>query len=425
MTEVRLRATLVSGERGSLQMSQTRGSQLSATIETGEIRWDPWDPTIFGDPYPTYRRLRDEAPLYRNEVHDFWVQSRFTDVERGLKDPVTYSSAKGDIVEIIQADLELPPGTVIFEDPPEHTVHRKLMSRVFTPRKVAELEPLVRRFCAECLDPLVGAGRFDLIADFGAEMPTRVIGMLFGIPEQDQAAIRHRTDANLRTRRGERMEAGTNIVNEQFAEYLDWRSEHPSDDLMTELMRATFIDRHGHERTLTRQELLTYISVIVGAGNETTNRLIGWLGKLLADHPEQRRDVVADPTLVPAAIEEVLRFEPPGPLVARHVTTDVEVHHRRVPAGSAMIFLLAAANRDDRRWRDAERFDIHRDVLPHLSFGYGIHFCLGAALARVQARIALEELLKRFPTWDVEPGGAKLSQTSTVRGFEALPLLVG
>lgn len=394
------------------------------TVDAAEVYWDPWVPAIFADPYPTYGRLRDEAPLYRNDEHDFWVLSRFADVERGLKDPATYSSAKGDILEIIQADLDLPPGTVIFEDPPEHTEHRKLMSRVFTPRRVAALEPKIRQFCAECLDPLVGTDRFDLIADFGAQMPTRVIGMLFGIPEEDQAAIRDRTDSKLRTREGEKMEAGGGMVNEQFAGYIDWRAEHPSDDLMTDLMRARFTDVDGNERTLTREELLTYLSVIVGAGNETTNRLIGWTGELLADHPDQRRDLVEDPELVPAAIEEILRYEPPGPLVARYVTTDVEVHGRTVPEGSAMIFLVSAANRDDRRWEDPERFDIHREQLSHVTFGYGIHFCLGAALARIQGRIALDELLKRFPTWDLDRDAAHLSQTSTVRGFETLPLVL-
>jgi cytochrome P450 len=392
-----------------------------------QVRWDPWDPVIFRDPHPTFRRLRDEAPLYRNDEHDFWVLSRFDDVERGLKDPVTYSSSHGNILEIIQSGIELPPGTVIMEDPPDHTEHRKLMSRVFTPRKVSELEPQIRRFCADCLDPLVGTDEFDLIEDFGSQMPTRVIGMLFGIPEADQAAIRDRTDANLRTRSGEKIDTETNagtFVNERFGEYIDWRAEHPSEDLITELMQATFTDRDGTRRTLTRAELLTYISVIVGAGNETTNRLIGWTGQLLAEHPDQLQSLVDDPAGIPAAIEEVLRFEPPGPFIARYVTADVEHHGRTVPAGSAMIFLVAAANRDPRRWTDPERFDVHREPFAHISFGYGIHFCLGAALARIQGRIALEELLRRFPGWEVDTEAAELSQTSTVRGYQRLPIRV-
>ena len=389
------------------------------------LRWDPWDPDLWADPHPTLRRLRHEAPLYRNDEHDFWALSRFDDIERSLKDPVTFSSAKGDILELIQANVEFPPGTVIMEDPPTHTEHRKLMSRVFTPRKVAELEPQIRKFCADCLDPLVGTSRFDLIEDFGSLMPMRVIGMLMGIPEADQEAIRDRTDANLRTQAGEKMntERSGGLDDSHFAEYIDWRAEHPSDDLMTDLMNAEFLDSEGTVRRLTRTEVITYVSVITGAGNETTNRLIGWTGKLLAEHPEQRRDLVVDPSLIPAAIEEILRYEPPGPSVARYVTTDVELQGETVPAGSAMLLLVAAANRDERRWDDPDRFDIHREQLAHLTFGYGIHFCLGAALARIQGRIALDELLSRFPEWDIEPG-AELSSTSTVRGFASLPIAV-
>ena len=394
-----------------------------ATTELPELYYDPYDYGIDRNAHAVWARLRDEAPLYRNDEHDFWAVSRFADVERTLRDHATFSSAKGNILELIQAGVEMPPGTVIMEDPPDHTEHRKMMSRVFTPRKVEALEPDIRRFCAEALDPLVGSGGFDLIEDFGSEMPTRVIGQLFGIPEEDQASIRDRTDANLRTEAGQKMDTGGDMVNEQFAPYIDWRAEHPSDDLITELMNATFRDHEGVERHLTRDELLIYISVIVGAGNETTNRLIGWMGKLLAEHPDQRRAIVENRDLIPATIEEVLRFEPPGPAVARSVTTDVEIHGRTVPAGSAMIALVAAANRDEDRWSEADRFDIHREQLAHVTFGYGIHFCLGAALARIQGRIALDELLNRFPEWELE-GEPKLSSTSTVRGFETLRLSV-
>ncbi len=387
------------------------------------LRWDPWNAEIWQDPHPTFKRLRDEAPLYRNDEHDFWAVSRFEDVERGLKDPATFSSAKGNILELIQADIDLPPGTVIMEDPPEHTEHRKLMSRVFTPRKVAALEPQIRQFCADCLDPLEGADSFDLIRDFGSLMPMRVIGMLMGIPEEDQIAIRDQTDENLRTEAGEKMDADHEMGNKAFEDYIDFRMENPADDLMTTLIQSEFTDHDGEVRTLTRDELVIYMSVITGAGNETTNRLIGWMGKLLAEHPDQRADIVADPALIPQAVEETLRCEPPGPSVARYVTTDVEFHGETVPAGSAMLFLVAAANRDERRWTNPDAFDIHREQLAHVTFGYGIHFCLGAALARIQGRIALEELLKRFPEWDIAPG-AELSSTSTVRGFESLPITV-
>jgi cytochrome P450 len=392
---------------------------------TTDVSYDPYDVAINADPYPVFRRLREESPLYYNAQYDFFAVSRYDDVEGGLKDRETYISGRGAVLEIIKADIEMPPGVFIFEDPPIHTVHRGLLSRVFTPKKMNALEPQVREFCAASLDPLVGAGGFDLVADLGAQMPMRVIGMLLGIPEQDQEAIRDHTDAALRTEAGQPMTASLDdaLSGSLFTDYIDWRAEHPSDDLMTELLNAEFVDETGTTRRLTREEILTYVSVIAGAGNETTTRLIGWTGKVLAEHPDQRRALVDDLSLVPNAIEELLRFEPPAPHVARYVARDVEHYGQTVPEGSVMLFLVGAANRDDRRFENGDRFDIHRNVGQHLTFGFGTHFCLGAALARLEGRVALEELLKRFPTWEVDWSGAKLSPTSTVRGWESLPVL--
>jgi cytochrome P450 len=391
---------------------------------TSGVYYDPYKVEINADPYPTYRRLREEAPLYYNEQHDFFAVSRFEDVERGLVDRETYISSRGGILELIKANIQFPSGVFIFEDPPLHTVHRGLLSRVFTPRKMQALEPKVREFCANSLDPLIGAGRFDFVADLGAQMPMRVISMLLGIPEQDQEAIRDHTDAALRTEPGEPMKTTGNdyMGGAIFSDYIDWRAEHPSDDLMTELLNAEFEDETGAKRRLTRGEILTYVNVIAGAGNETTTRLIGWAGKVLADHPDQRRQLVEDPSLIPNAIEELLRFEPPAPHVGRCVSRDVELYGQTVPGGSAMLFLIGSANRDHRRYADGERFDIRRDVGQHLSFGFGAHFCLGAALARLEGRVALEEVLKRFPEWEVDLAHAKLSPTSTVRGWETLPV---
>ncbi|MDD9368915.1 MAG: cytochrome P450 [Acidimicrobiales bacterium] len=393
------------------------------------VHYDPYDVAINADPYPTFARLRDEAPLYYNAEYDFYALSRYDDVEAGLRDWQTFSSARGGILELIKAGVELPPGTLIFEDPPLHDIHRKLLSRVFTPRRMNALEGKVREFCARSLDPVVGSGGFDLIAVLGAQMPMRTISMLLGIPEADQEAVRDRVDANLRTEPGQAMkveEGGTlDFGNDMFADYIDWRAEHPSDDLMTELMNAEFTDETGTVRRLTRDELLTYCMVIAGAGNETTTRLIGWAGTVLADHPDQRRELAEDPSLIRGAVEELLRFEPPAPHTGRYVTRDVELHDQTVPEGSVVLFLNGAANRDERRFADPDRFDIHREITGHLTFGFGVHFCLGAALARVEARVALEELLARFPEWDVDRSGARLSPTSTVRGWEALPLVIG
>jgi cytochrome P450 len=391
-----------------------------------DLSYDPYTAINDPDPYPLYRRLRDEAPLYYNDEYDFFAVSRFEDCERGLVDAKRYISGRGGVLELIKANIELPPGTLIFEDPPAHTAHRSLLSRVFTPRRVAALEPKIREFCARSLDPVVGTDEFDLIADFGAQMPMRVVGMLFGVPEADQETVRRGTDASLRTTAGEPMKVveGTTFGSEMFAEYIDWRIENPSDDLMTDLLHTEFEDEHGVERTLTRDEALLYTTVVAGAGNETTTRLIGWAGKVLAEHPDQRRELVDDRSLIPNAIEELLRYESPGPQIGRYVPEDVELHDQTVPAGSALLFVVSAANRDERRYDAPDRFDIHRAVGQHLAFGYGIHYCLGAALARLEGRIALDELLARFPEWDVDLDRARIAPTSTVRGFETLPVLV-
>jgi cytochrome P450 len=396
------------------------------TIAT-DVYYDPYDVAINADPYPVYRRLREEAPLYYNDVHDFYAVSRFEDVEKGLLDAQTFISGRGGILELIKANIEMPKGILIFEDPPTHTIHRRLLSRAFSPRRVAELEPQIREFCARCLDPLVGADRFDFIADLGAEMPARVIGMLLGVPEADQQAIKEHVDANLRTEEGEPMTVRENFVTgAMFADYVEWRAEHPSDDIMTELLNVEFTDETGTVRTLTRAELLTYIEVVAGAGNETTTRLIGWAAKLLSEHPDQRAQLAADHSLIPNAIEEILRYETPAPHVGRYIAgEEVEFYGQKVPPGNAILFLVGSANRDDRRFTDGDRFDIRRDEGRHLTFGNGIHLCLGAALARMEGRIALEEILRRFPDWEVDLEHARLSPTSTVRGFETLPARVG
>jgi cytochrome P450 len=396
------------------------------TTDSVAAYYDPYDVTINADPYAAFQALRNEAPVYYNDVHDFWALSRFDDIDRAIRDHGTFISGRGGILELIKAGIEMPPGILIFEDPPTHTVHRRLLSRVFTPKRVAELEPKVREFCIKCLDPFVGEEGFDFISDLGAQVPMKTISMLLGIPEQDQEAVRDRVDANIRTEAGQPMEVSDDFVSgEMFADYIDWRAKNPSDDLMTDLLQATFEDETGEVRSLRREEILTYVTVIAGAGNETTNRLIGWSGKTLADHPAQRRELVEDHSLIPNAIEELLRFEGPAPHVGRYVARDVEIDGTTIPAGSAILLLLGSGNRDERRWDRADEFDIHRDVGQILTFGYGIHFCLGAALGRMEGRVALEEVLRRFPEWTVDTERSHLSPTSTVRGWETLPVKLG
>jgi len=392
-----------------------------------EVYWDPFDARFAADPWPIFRRLREEAPLYYNEKHDFYAISRADDVERALMDWQTFSSSRGIILEILKANLDIPSGTLLFEDPPIHDIHRKLLVRVFTPRRINELESQVRRFCVSCLDPLAGRTGFDLIEELGAQMPMRVIGMLLGIPDADQPAFRDKADTKLRTEDGGGMDVseGAIISHEALGDYVDWRAKNPSHDLMTELLNAEFTDEHGETRTLTRAEVLTYVTVLAGAGNETTGRLIGWMGAVLARFPDQRAELAADPSLIPGAVEEILRLEAPGPFTARYVTKDIELHGQKVPEGSAMMVLLGSANRDERRYPDPDRLDIRRRTGLHLTFAMGPHYCLGAALARLEGRVALEELLTRWPTWDVDWDGARMAPTSTVRGWERLPLVVG
>ncbi|MBV8178300.1 MAG: cytochrome P450 [Mycobacterium sp.] len=393
-----------------------------------ELYYDPYDPDIDDNPYPVWKRMREEAPLYYNEKYNFYALSRYEDVARELPNWQTYRSGRGTTADILFNNIEVPPGILLFEDPPLHDLHRRLLSRVFTPRRMLDVEALVREFCTSELDPLIGVGGFDFIADLGAMMPMRTIGYLLGIPEKDQARIRDRNGAFIDTAKGRKPgEVSQKIFEEtivMFAEFIEWRAEHPSDDLMTELLAAEIDELDGTRRPLSRTEVLAYTAMIAGAGNETTARLIGFMGQLLSDHPDQRRELVADPSLIPGAVEETLRYEPPSPVQARYVAQDAEHHGRVVPEGSFMLLLNASANRDEHQFPDPDRFDIHRRG-SHLSFGQGLHFCLGSALARMEARVAFEEVLKRWPDWEVDYANAERAHTASVRGWARLPVVTG
>lgn len=391
-----------------------------------EVYYDPYDFAIDDDPYPTWKRLRDEAPLYFNEKYNFYALSRYEDVARELPNWDTYRSGRGTTMDIILAGIELPPGIILFEDPPIHDLHRRLLSRVFTPRRMEAIEPLTRQYCVRALDQLAGSDRFDFIKDIGAQIPMRTIGYLLGIPEQNQESIRDRSNSALTLTEGEFSGARADLFEnggELFAEYIDWRADHPSDDLMTQLLNAE-LEEDGTTRRLTRTEVLMYTSMVAGAGNETTTRLIGFAGQLLAEHPDQRRELADDFSLIPRAIEEVLRYEAPSPVQARCVAHEVECRGQTIPEGSVMLLLNGSANRDERHFPDADRFDIHRGGA-HLSFGQGLHFCLGSALARMQARVVLEEVLTRWPDWEVDYDSAAKAHTSSVRGWGSLPVTLG
>ncbi|KWX67456.1 cytochrome P450 [Mycobacterium sp. NAZ190054] len=397
-----------------------------ATNHTAELYYDPFDHAIDDDPYPVWRRMREEAPLYHNQTYNFYALSRHDDVVKALPDWETYRSGKGTTADILFNNIEVPPGILLFEDPPLHDLHRRLLSRVFTPRRMLAVEDLVRGFCSRALDPLIDTDGFDFVADLGAIMPMRTIGYLLGIPEEGQEQIRRRTDENI-TLGDDVGDVSATVFAESlalFAEYIEWRATHPSDDLMTELLNAEIEEPDGTRRPLERTEVLAYTAMIAGAGGETTARLIGFMGELLGTHPDQRRELVADPSLIPSAVEETLRFEPPSPVQARYVARDVEWYGHTVAEGSFMLLLNGSANRDDTRYQDPDRFDIHRKG-GHLSFGQGLHFCLGSALARLEARVAFEEVLKRWTDWEVDYANASRARTSSVRGWARMPVRTG
>ncbi len=281
------------------------------------------------------------------------------------------------------------------------------------------IEDLVRQFCVRALDALTGAKQFDVITDFGALIPMRTIGYLLGIPEEGQQHIRDSTNAQIDLKDGGFQSVSADAFEnayQLFADYIEWRAQHPSDDLMTQLLNAE-VEEDGRLRPLTRLEVLTYTSMIAGAGNETTTRLIGFIAQMLAQHPDQRRELVEDHSLIPGAIEETLRYQAPSPPVqARYVARDAECYAQRIPEGSIMLLLNGSANRDERHYPRGEEFDIHRTGA-HLSFGQGLHFCLGSSLARMQARVATEEMLRRWPEWDVDLANAAMAHTSSVRGL--------
>jgi len=395
------------------------------TVAQTDVYYDMYDRDIYASPHKVYRRLRDEAPLYYNDKYDFYAVSRFDDVMRVLNNRDVFISGKGGVYNVLKAGIGMPPGLFIFSDPPAHTLHRSLVSRLFTPRAVSGLEPQIRELCVELVDALVGAERFDFMRDFAVRLPVQVIGMLIGVPKADQPSMLETIQRNLHAKTADQ-EAdpleGILEVSRWFGDYLDWREKHPAADVMGQLLNLEFQDETGTKRKLRRDELVTYLVLITSAGSDTTATALGWAGKLLGEHPEQRRALLKDPSLIPNAVEEVLRCEPPTYHFCRWVTQDVEFHDQTVPAESIMVVLPPAANRDDRKFDDPETFNVHRSPGQILTFGYGTHFCLGASLARMELRVALQTLLPRIPDWSVDIASASMTTGIDTRGWETLPV---
>ncbi|TMM15520.1 MAG: cytochrome P450 [Actinobacteria bacterium] len=391
--------------------------------------WDPFDPDIDSEPYETWRRLRDEAPLYRNDRYDFWALSRYEDVNAAHRDPRTFLSGRGTVLELMGAELDQVAGMIIFMDPPRHETMRALVSRAFTPRRMAVLEDRIRDVCRHYLDPQVGGSGFDYLQEFGAQLPSRIISSLLGVSEADRPRVLELIDTIFY------IEPGVGMVNDvslraQFElmgyiqDELEDRRRNPRDDLLTGLVQAELAQDGDGSRRLTNEEAGGFANLLVSAGTETVARLLGWTAVVLAANPDQRSELAADPSLIPRAVEELLRYEAPSPVQGRWTSRDVELHGQVVPRDSKVLLLTGSAGRDERVYPDPERFDIHRRTDQHVSFGTGPHFCLGAALARLEGRIALEETLARFPQWEVDHERAERLHTSTVRGYKRVPIVL-
>lgn len=398
------------------------------TLAVDELYWDPFDVDIDTNPYECWRRLRDEAPVYRNDRYGFWALSRFADVQSASADPRTFSSSRGTVLELMGSDLTNTT-MIIFMDPPEHDSLRTLVSRAFTPRRVSALEGRIRNVCATLLDPLEDRKTFDYVQDFGAQLPSTVISMLLGVPDSERKEVLHHIDTIFHIEPGVGMINDTSVAAQiwmmnYISAKLDERRAQPRDDMFTDLVQAEIPDASGGTRRLTDREAAAFGNLLVSAGTETVARLLGWASVVLDDYPDQRAELAGDPSLIPNAVEELLRFEAPSPVQGRWTTKPVEMHGVEIPEDSKVLMITGSAGRDERRYPDPDRFDIHRELGTHVSFGFGIHFCLGAALARLEGRIALEETLKRFPSWQVDRDLAERLHTSTVRGWKSVPVTV-
>ena len=392
---------------------------------TDELVYNPYAFSVHDDPYVTYRRLRDEQPAYWNPELRFWVLSRFDDVLEAFRDFETFSSAGGIALENRRPVGTPAPGfePMIELDPPEHTAFRKLVARVFTARKVAQMESEIRGIVDHYIDTVIDAGHCDLVADITGPFPMDVISALLGIPESDRELLRRHADQILIRDDGSMVMPAAALEGmfgliEYFVNDLPRRTPGDGSGIISDLLG---LEVEG--RSLTNEELLGFCILFVIAGHETTTKMVANTVELLSRHPEQRARLLADPGLVPGAVEEVLRFHNSTQYMHRTLTHDIERHGRTMHAGDSVLLLIGAANHDEREFGPtAETFDILRRPERHLAFGYGAHFCLGAALARMEGKVALEQILARLPDFAVDHDAKVRFHSSNVTGWISLPL---
>ncbi|MBW2397857.1 MAG: cytochrome P450 [Deltaproteobacteria bacterium] len=389
------------------------------------VIYNPYDWAMHEDPYPTYRALRDEAPVYHNEELDFWALSRHEDVLGAFRDAQRYSSTEGVALERGQQSKASEVMSFLAMDPPLHTWMRALVNRGFTPRRVAALEPFVRELAVHYLDSFAGDGECDFIGQFAGKLPMDVISELIGVPPEDRDCLRTWADLVVHREEGRAevppagVQAGGSILG-YLAEHVEKRRADPLSDLTTALIDAE-IDREF----LSDQDIIGFLFLMIIAGNETTTKLLGNALYWLAENPGERDRVFANRSLVSNWVDETLRFDASSQLIARTASCDIEIRDRTIPRGARVALLIGSANRDEREFNDPDAFDLTRSQGQSLAFGNGTHFCLGASLARLEARVALEEVLARIPDYSVQRNGIVRVHSSNVRGFAVLPIRFG
>lgn len=404
---------------------------MSPTVDV-PVEFDPMSSVYFNDPYDVYRRLRDEAPVYWSEKYGFYALSRYEDVSRAHRDVAVLSSTYGVEFFGLLERQQIPEGfrSIITMDPPEHDRMRALVSRVFTPRAVTSLEPMVREVVTGFLDQIAGAESFDFVADFAALFPVEVISRMLGVPAEDRQLIRENVDVAMHREEGQTTLSPENLAGfaasaGYFHELARERRSHPADDMTTHLTQASVQREDGNLATLTDHEIAAFAGLLGAAGAETVTKLMGNAVVLFHQNPSEWQRVLDDRLMIPGAVEEVLRIQPPSQYQGRFAEENTEYHGVNIEAGNPVLLLTGAATRDERQYADPDTFVIDRPVSVSLAFGYGIHSCLGAALARLESRIAIEEIALRYPRFAVDEAGLQRVQMSNVAGYSRVPFVAG